>query len=111
MLTLLNIVWPVALGIVMAALVLAAFIYVRFVNILSTRYPDVWKSLGCPRLFLHNTLHNSISMGRFLSARDYLSLDDDDLHRLGNLLLSLRQVGGLANLVWLVAFLLLLVFG
>ena len=53
---------------------------------LRTRHAQTWEALGCPTLFVNNSVGNSLAVFRFLWRRQYQSLGDQQSVRLASFL-------------------------
>jgi branched-subunit amino acid ABC-type transport system permease component len=59
-----------------------------FLSRLRSRHAKTWETLGCPTLFLNNSIRNSLAILRFLWSREYRALSDPPFVRLAGFLRS-----------------------
>ena len=70
----------------MVGCVLGLILQFSFLGRLRTRHPQAWEALGCPSLFLNNSIGNSVAVLRFIWTRDYRALGDEQFVRFADFL-------------------------
>ncbi len=73
---------PVFFCLMSAALASWLFLTNRFIHLLRSRYPKVYKSLGSPGLLWSKKEHGKTGLLHYLVNRNYLNLNDPELTRL-----------------------------
>jgi|SRR5579859_1042211 len=76
-----------------------------FLARLRTQHPQTWEALGCPTLFLNNSIKNSLAVQRFIWRREYRKLGDPQTTRLANLLRICLAVYTLIFITFVILFL------
>lgn len=81
---------------VLSAILIPIYLYKvsSVLALLRRSHHDEWQSLGCPTLFLNNSLQNSGRVVKWLVLSDYVLLDDKELERRGDQTRGLLLVCG-----------------
>ena len=74
--------FPVFLGLLLAAAIAWLFLSSRLYKMLARNFPEVYESLGRPRLIRNKSGAVNIRVVRFLFRRDYETFEDAALIRL-----------------------------
>jgi hypothetical protein len=74
--------FPVFLGLLLAAAIAWLFLSNRLYKTLEQSFPELYESLGSPRLFMNKRGAANIGLVRFLFRRDYGTIKDPALIRL-----------------------------
>jgi nitrate reductase gamma subunit len=74
---------------------------------LKTNYPDIYKSLGEPSVFLNNSIRNSILVNKFIWKRKYVNLPNKDFKKFCDFLF----VYGIGCWMVFAIFFIMMVFG
>ena len=72
-------IFPIIFGILFCSVFIWFFLCYRLFNILETRHPEKYESMGKPSLIMNNSLSGNIAFLKFLFKREWRDLDDSGL--------------------------------